>query len=343
MKPYKYAFWNNKGGVGKTFLCFAVASEYALQHLDVQVVVIDMCPQANLSEILLGGNGDGGKKLQDLIDKKDNPQTIGGYYHQRILQPHEKTKTEKDFLIQVKEFNEKSPDNLYLIAGDPSLELQVQTINNIAVQDIPKGAWQTVHSWVKDLQDSAVSQFSGRKCAFFIDCNPSFSSYTEQALLAVDRLIVPCTPDGSSARAISNVGQLVYGHGVHSNYEEASFSHKAKKKFFMTLPKIHLVAMNRSTTYRKKPAKAFNKMYENIKDRVRKQMSSLPDNFTSADEDVFIDIPDAHTVAIVASDHGKPIRNLRVGKYNLGGKSTQLNKSSLDLYKQAIQKLVSLL
>ena len=24
----KYAFWNNKGGVGKSFLCFATASEY---------------------------------------------------------------------------------------------------------------------------------------------------------------------------------------------------------------------------------------------------------------------------------------------------------------------------
>ena len=343
MKPYKYAFWNNKGGVGKTFLCFAVASEYALQHPDVHVVVIDMCPQANLSEILLGGNGDGGKKLQDLIEKKDNPQTIGGYYHQRILQPHEKTETEKDFLIQVKKFDRNASENLHLIAGDSSLELQVQTINNIAVQDIPENAWRNVHSWVKDLQDAAIANFGEGKCAFFIDCNPSFSSYTEQAILAAERLIVPCTADGSSARAISNVGQLVYGHGVRSNYEEASFSHKAQKKFFMTLPKIHLVAMNRSTTYHKKPAKAFNKMYENIKDRVRKQRNSLPDSFTSADEDVFIDMPDAHTVAIVASEHGKPIRNLRVGKYDLNGTITQVNRSSLDLYKQAIQKLVSLL
>ena len=35
---------------------FAVASEYALQHPDVKVVVIDMCPQANVSEILLGSS-----------------------------------------------------------------------------------------------------------------------------------------------------------------------------------------------------------------------------------------------------------------------------------------------
>ena len=43
------AFWSNKGGVGKTFLCFATAAEYARQHPDVSVVVMDLCPQANIS------------------------------------------------------------------------------------------------------------------------------------------------------------------------------------------------------------------------------------------------------------------------------------------------------
>ena len=58
-------------------------------------------------------------------------QTIGSYYHQRILQSHSLTGT--DFLIHVGDSNPRAPDNLYLVAGDPSLELQVQTINNIAV------------------------------------------------------------------------------------------------------------------------------------------------------------------------------------------------------------------
>ena len=134
----------------------------------------------------------------------------------------------------------------------------------------------------------------------------------------------------------------MYGNGDPSNYEAVSFNRKAKN-FSMDLPKIHLVDMNRSTTHSKKPAKAFDDMYESIKQRVREQRKSLPSSFTIPDDDVFIDMPDAHTVSVVASHHGKPIRNLRVGKYNLGRKSTQLNRSSLDLYQQAIQKLVSLL
>ncbi len=222
--------------------------------------------------------------------------------------------------------------------GDPSLELQVQTINDIAVQDIPAGAWRSVHSWVIDLQNAATTHFG--ECAFFIDCNPSFSSYTEQAILAADRLIVRCTADGSSARAIDNVGQLVYGHGVPPEYREASFSAKAKL-FSMTLPRLHLVAMNRSTTYRQKSAKAFAKMVSLIRQRVEGQSEHLPDSFSrEPDDDMFIEIPDAHTVVIVASHLGAPIQSLSAGKYDLDGEDTQLNSTSLERYQRSIEDLV---
>src|SRR5262245_3842396 len=63
-----YAFWNNKGGVGKRFLCFVAASEYAHRNPGTDVYVIDLCPQGNVSEILLGGP-DGGPAgpLQGLL------------------------------------------------------------------------------------------------------------------------------------------------------------------------------------------------------------------------------------------------------------------------------------
>ena len=337
----KYAFWNNKGGVGKTFLCFATAAEYARQHPDVSVVVMDLCPQANISEILLGGNGGGGEELERLLQRLPVARTIGGYYHQRILQPHGLTGTETDFLVRVADSNERAPENLYLVAGDPSLELQVQTINNIAVQDIPAGAWRNVHSWVIDLQRAAARRLG--QSAFFIDCNPSFSAYTAQAVLAAERLVVPCTADGSSARAIHNVAHLVYGHGVPPEYREAGFRARAET-FSMTLPKLHLVAMNRSTTYRQKSARAFRKMFDNIRGRVCALAEALPESVSGAvTENTFLEIPDAHTVAIVASHLGTPIGQLEVRQYDLDGEGTQLNGESLERYQAAIGKLVGLL
>ena len=335
----RYAFWNNKGGVGKTFLCFAAASEYALQNPETAVVAIDMCPQANLSEILLGGNGSGGDRLEELARRTPVGRTVGGYFGQRILQPHARVGTESDFPVRVRDLNPNAPPNLHLVAGDPLLETQARTVNAIAGMDIPQGAWRNVHSWIVDLQHAAIARF--RECAFFIDCNPSFAIYTAQAILAAERLIVPCTADGSSARAIDNVGQLVYGHGVPPEYRAASFGAKAET-FSMAPPRLHLVALNRSTTYRERPARAFEKMFDNIRGRVERQAAALPRSLSRPPgEDIFIEIPDAHTVAIVASWLGLPIRDLRVGKYDIDGQATRLNKESLDRYKQAIRDLVA--
>lgn len=55
MSNKSYVIWNNKGGVGKSTMTFHIASVYAEQNPDRDVVVIDMCPQANSSMMLLGG------------------------------------------------------------------------------------------------------------------------------------------------------------------------------------------------------------------------------------------------------------------------------------------------
>ena len=60
----KYAFWNNKGGTGKTSLAFQSIVRYAEKHPKKRVLAVDMCPQANLSELMLGGlNNKGSEKL----------------------------------------------------------------------------------------------------------------------------------------------------------------------------------------------------------------------------------------------------------------------------------------
>ena len=55
----RYCIWNNKGGVGKIFLTYCLAVEYAAKHPNKAVAVVDACPQSNISEMLLGGDGAG--------------------------------------------------------------------------------------------------------------------------------------------------------------------------------------------------------------------------------------------------------------------------------------------
>ena len=97
----RYAIWNNKGGVGKSFLTFVFASEYASVNPDKVVYVIDMCPQANVSEIFLGGNGNGAAELTKLLRNGARRQTIWGYFDSRLEQPHQPTGLEANFRVQV--------------------------------------------------------------------------------------------------------------------------------------------------------------------------------------------------------------------------------------------------
>lgn len=337
----RYAIWNNKGGVGKSFLTFVLSTEYARLNPDKNIYVIDMCPQANVSEIVLGGNGEGSKNLDTLLKVGLQRQTIGGYFDARLNQPHVKTGTESTFYIKASDYNDKMPSNFFLIAGDPSLEVQTEAINQIAGQSLPREAWKNVHAWVKDLATTIEAQHPDS--TFFIDCNPSFAAYTELAVVAAEKLIVPCTADGSSARAIENIGQLIYGHNVPEQYEDAIFSKRVIREG-MSVPSIKTVILNRSTQYNNKASKAFGAMFKEIKERAQNLISSEPKAKGNRHlEETFQDIPDTHSVAIVASHHGLPVNQINVGSYEVHDEKPQVNQEPLDRYKAAIKAVAETL
>ena len=248
--------------------------------------------------------------LSALLSKSPR-QTIGGYFDARITSPHSRTGTESNFVLNLSSFNPNLPSNMSLVAGDPSLEIQAQAINQIAVQTLPANSWANVHSWVSDIVAAASAQHPN--VVFFIDCNPSFAAYTEIALLASTRLIIPCTADGSSARAIDNVGQLLFGVGVPPAYASVNFAARAKT-YGMGLPSVHMVPLNRSTQYDKKSSKAFGAMYDEIKSRVVSLQKQIPSSFSCSQQNCFLDIPDAHAVSVVCSHLGLPLSSLKVKK-----------------------------
>ena len=150
----RYAIWNNKGGVGKSFMTFITACEYARQNPETVVVIVDMCPQANVTEVVLGGNGDGAVELEKILSSKQR-KTIGGYFDERISSPHKITGNETSYLLKGDAYNKNLDPNVYLICGDPSLEIQAEAINQIAGQTLPPDSWGKVHLWLRDLYHPA--------------------------------------------------------------------------------------------------------------------------------------------------------------------------------------------
>jgi len=335
----RYAVWNNKGGVGKSFLSFILGTEIANRKPGENVILVDMCPQANLSEIVLGGNGKGADRLQALLSGKDR-LTVGGYFDARISSPHLKTGNENKYLLNARQYNKNLPKNLWLVAGDPSLELQAQVISQIGGQTLPQESWKNVRNWLKDLVLANVAHLGDEDTVtVFIDCNPSFAAYTELAMLAAERLIVPCSSDGSSARAIDNIGALLYGISVSTNYSGVDFKGRTKK-FNMPLPLIHSVLLNRSTLYSDRASKAFRAMFDEIKKRTK--------NLQKADSSIFASksinfkvVPDNHSVAIVCSHLGRPLYSIAPGKYPVHDTRPQINDEPLDRYKEAVDALLA--
>ena len=234
-------------------------------------------------------------------------------------------------------FNKNLPPNLRIIVGDPSLEIQAQVISQIGGQTLPQDTWKNVHNWLKDLIVHCTKNLGIDETTVLIDCNPSFSPYTELAMVASERLIIPCSSDGSSARAIDNVGALLYGIGENA-YAEASFESKARQ-FSMSLPLIHSILFNRSTIYSEKASKAFGAMFEEIKNRVEDLRKSDSSNFVGGDTN-FCEVPDTHAVAIVCSHKGLPLYKVLPGSYQVHDTRPRVNREPLDRYKIAINKIL---
>lgn len=348
-----YAIWNNKGGVGKSYLTFQISCEYARTHPDQNVLVVDLCPQANASGMLLGGIIKGENNLWDL-GIQNPPKTISGYIEDRIHSPYVSPRSGASYLVNVSQFNRPVPQNLYLITGDDQLEIQGARVLNATMPGPPE-AWRIVHTWISDLIEDVRYRLNHEGFTVFIDCSPSFSIYTELAMTASDRLIIPFSADGSSKRAIRAVLALLYGVTKRPGSQQSQF-HLNSQRFRLSVPQIYCYVGNRLTQYLKS-AVAFRTVVQEIGNEiwdvwqghsnlfhVHPSGTPIP-NGESAFRRMFqFESRDANTASVVSSALGIPIALLKAGEYKVvpgANRPSRVNKSQLDELQPNIKALVS--
>ncbi|TRV01518.1 MAG: ParA family protein [Microcystis wesenbergii Mw_QC_B_20070930_S4] len=335
---FSYMFWNNKGGTGKTSLAFQVICRYAYRNLGQRILAIDVCPQANLSELLLGGLTNGGSK--NLLERQGLvPRcSIGGYFQLRLPSPFAVPDfSVRDFLTRPAEYNSNIPENIDLFAGDPLLELQANAINTLANTQIPgTDTWVTVIDWIKD----AIEQVRDQYDIVFIDANPSFSIYTQIALSTAHRIILPVMADDSSRRAIQNAFSLIYGLKLPSDiYSKYAFATKLKQAD-RSLPKVHIIAKNRITQYMG-PASAYAAVLRSIEKDVSNLIKLEPSIFTFNNvTDGVVEIRDFQTTGVVAFARGCPFYKQPFGKLHIDGHRVQVKEDYRDKCIDAIDTLV---
>ncbi|HEY5536479.1 MAG TPA: ParA family protein [Ignavibacteria bacterium] len=337
----RYTFWNNKGGTGKSSLAFQTITEYAILHPTERILAIDLCPQANLSELFMGGLlGNGGVNLGTLTTPTSTC-TIGGYFQDRLSTPYNvPTINPALYTSNPSSMNNKIPVNIDLIAGDRIVELQSNSISALSITQIPGiDTYLKVIDWGNDLINA--SNQTNNYDAIFIDTNPSFAIYTQIALAATDRIIAPVMADDSSRRALTNIFSLVYGLNLPSAiYNTYAFNTKLANGG-RPLPKIHLVVKNRLTQYMG-PASAYASVLTSIDNDLNAVLATHPQYFTFTNlSDGLVDVRDFQTTGVVAFAEATPFSRLAIGNHNIFGQYTQIQHEYLTNCVTAINRIVT--
>ena len=341
----RYMVWNNKGGVGKTFLTYTIASEYALKHPEKKVAVVDMCPQANVSEMMLGGNGTGEGNLSTIAQ---TDMTIAGYIKARYTKSSSKPLgTEINYFVPVSKYNSSMPENLFLLPGDVDLDICSQLIFHLGNGPL-RGAWKSSRLILDDIIQAFEN--SNNDTVVFIDCNPSFAVYTEMSAAAARELIIPCTADNASIRGILNVFRLTYGidayqlFGINLNFDDSifNFSEMAGTNG-LSLPKVRMIVLNKSRSLDKSATMAWKAHSEKIRKVMDQIKVKYPHCFSGLVANLVFDVKDGNTLATIANHNGLPVSLMKQGAYDIYGTTTMANQPQIDALKDQLFTIVDTL
>ena len=182
------AFFNNKGGVGKTTLAYHLSWMYA--DLGYSVVAADLDPQANLTAMFLDEF-----RLAELWPDGDHPNSIFGSVSPilrglgEITPPH------------VEEVN----DNLGLIVGDLELS-RFETKMSSAWADCLGGnetALRIESAFYRTVRQAAEMRDAD---LVLIDVGSTLGAMTRAAIIAANFVVFPLAPDLFSVRGLRDLG-----------------------------------------------------------------------------------------------------------------------------------------
>lgn len=182
------AFFNNKGGVGKTSLVYHTA--WMLADLGHRVVAADLDPQANLSAACLDE-----ERLEQLWPENQRVPTIYG-----AVEPLKRGIGDvRAPLLEV------IGENLALIPGDMSLSEFEDDLSQVWPKclDGDERAFRVISAFWRVLQKGAEEH---RADVVLMDLGPNFGAINRAALIAADSVVIPLGPDLFSIQGLRNLG-----------------------------------------------------------------------------------------------------------------------------------------
>lgn len=182
------AFFNNKGGVGKTSLVYHLAWMY--QDIGYQVVAADLDPQANLTAAFLEED-----RIEELWSSTQGYNTVF-----QCVQP---------LAIgtgDIAEPNvEEITESLALLVGDLRLSNFEDDLSSEwpGCMDRKQRSFRVISAFWRLLQSTAKQTDAN---LILVDLGPNLGALNRAALIAADYVVVPLSPDLFSLQGLRNLG-----------------------------------------------------------------------------------------------------------------------------------------
>lgn len=178
------AFFNNKGGVGKTTLLCNVAAYCALR-LNKSVAIVDADPQCNATQYLFD---------EDDIEKIYGPK---GFTVHDIIEPLR----EGEGFARKLGLKKSSNFGVDVLPGDPKLAL----IEDFLAQDWSQAKGGDIRGIKTSLVFAELLSRLEKYDFVFIDVSPSLGAINRSILLAADFFVSPMSIDIFSLKAFENI------------------------------------------------------------------------------------------------------------------------------------------
>lgn len=182
------AFFNNKGGVGKTSLVYHIA--HMIGELGYRVVAADLDPQGNLSAACLDE-----ERLEQLWPEDQYVPTIFG-----AVRPL------KRGVGDVSEpLLETISENFALIPGDMALSDFEDDLSQMWPKCLDKDerAFRVISAFWRVIQKGGKHHDAR---VILIDLGPNLGAINRAALIAADSVVIPLGPDLFSLQGLRNLG-----------------------------------------------------------------------------------------------------------------------------------------
>jgi len=186
------AFFNNKGGVGKTSLVYHLA--WMFRELGHTVLAMDLDPQSNLTSAFLEE-----EELELLWPQGEHPQTILG-----AIDPLMQS------LGDIKPLKSKQiAERLYLVPGDLGLSLFEDRLSEAwskCLDDNPANAgdgFRVMTAFYRVVKAAAEAENAD---VTLIDVGPNVGAMNRAALVAADYVVIPLGADLFSLQGLRNLG-----------------------------------------------------------------------------------------------------------------------------------------